>query len=241
MRRLAVTVALCACLGLTACQTTQELSAQRGKNAKKLGQQRKLSIGRLNPDIKVRTTALLQDKNGIAAVVEMKNTGARAQVGVPLAITVTNAQGKALYRNDTAGLEASLVSFPVLEKREDVFWVHNQVTVAGKPAGVTARVGTSKGAAPAQVPTFRISGAKVDRDSDGTYAKATIANASKVAQRNLVVFCVARKGGKIVAAGRAIIESLPPQGAAPTQFTVFFIGDPQGGKLSFSAPATVLR
>ena len=34
---------------------------------------------------------------------------------------------------------------------------------------------------------------------------------------------------------------LPPAGAKPTQFTVFFIGNPKGAKLSFSAPPTVLE
>jgi len=102
-------------------------------------------------------------------------------------------------------------------------------------------VGAAKGKVPAQVPKFAISGVSLGSDSDGLYAKGTIVNRSKIAQRRLTIFCVARKGGKIVAAGRAILDALAPAGAKPTRFTVFFIGNPKGAKLSFSAPPTVLE
>ena len=62
-----------------------------------------------------------------------------------------------------------------------------------------------------------------------------------MAQKRLTIFCVARKGAKVVAAGRGILDVLPPAGAKPTRFTVFFIGNPKGAKLSFSAPPTVLE
>ena len=40
------------------------------------------------------------------------------------------------------------------------------------------------------------------------------------------------KGAKVVAAGRGILDVLPPAGAKPTPFTVFFIGNPKGAKLT---------
>jgi hypothetical protein len=228
-------------VALSACQTTQELSAQRAKTAKKLVNQKGLTVSRENPNIAVGATAVLQDKNGIAAVVELRNTGKAAQAGLPVSIAVTDAAGKPLYRNDVAGLEDSLVSMPLLTEGEDAFWVNNQVSATGKPAKVQARIGAAKGKVPAQVPRFAISSVTLDSDSDGVFAKGTIVNRSKVAQRRLTIFCVARKGGKIVAAGRAILDALAPAGAKPTRFTVFFIGNPKGAKLSFSAPPTVLE
>ena len=48
-------------------------------------------------------------------------------------------------------------------------------------------------------------------------------------------------GPAVVAAGRGILDALPPAGAKPTRFTIFFIGNPKGAKLSFSAPPTVLE
>jgi hypothetical protein len=239
--RCALLVAILAVLGLSACQTTQELSAQRAKTAKKLVNQKGLRVSRENPDIAVGTTAVLQDKNGIAAVVELRNTGKAAQAKLPVSIAVTDAAGKALYRNDIAGLEDALVQMPLLTKGEDAFWVNNQITAVGRPAKVQAKVGASKGKVPAQVPRFAISNVALGSDTDGVYATGRITNDSKVAQKRLTIFCVARKRSKIVAAGRAILDALPPAGAKPTKFTVFFIGNPKGAKLSFSAPPTVLE
>ena len=241
MIRAAAAPLLVAALALSACQTTQELSAQRAKEAKKLVNQKGLTVSRENPDIAIGVTSVIQDKNGIAAVVELRNTGKVAQAGLPVSIAVTDAAGKPLYRNDVAGLEDSLVSMPLLTKGEDAFWVNNQITAAGKPAKVQARVGAAKGKVPAQPPSFTISKVALQSDSGSVFAKGSIVNRSKVAQKRLTIFCVARKGAKVVAAGRGILDVLPPAGAKPTQFTVFFIGNPKGAKLSFSAPPTVLE
>lgn len=228
-------------LGLTACQTTQELSAQRSKQAKKLVNQKGLTVTRENPNVAIGTTTVIQDANGTAAVVELRNTGPAAQARLPVSIAVTDAHGKALYRNNVAGLEDSLVSMALLNKGEDAFWVNNQVTATGKATKVQVKVGAAKGKAPTEPPTFAIAGVHLHPDPAGTFAKGTIVNRSKVAQKRLTIFCVARKGGKIVAAGRATVDALPPAGAKPTNFTVFFIGNPKGAKLSFAAPPTVLE
>jgi hypothetical protein len=76
----------------------------------------------------------------------------------------------------------------------------------------------------------------------GAYAKGTIANRSSVAQKRIVITCVARDGGRVVAAGRAVIDRLEPAASLkkPTTFTVFFIGDPRQARLDCSAPPTVL-
>ena len=105
---------------------------------------------------------------------------------------MTDAAGKPLYRNDVAGLEDALVQMPLLTKGEDAFWVNNQINAAGKPAKVQAKVGAAKGKVPAQVPRFRISGVTLGSDTDGVYATGGIANESKVAQKRLTIFCVAR-------------------------------------------------
>jgi hypothetical protein len=59
-----------------------------------------------------------------------------------------------------------------------------------------------------------------------------------VTQLELVVYAVARRGGRIAAAGRAIVPQAPA--GASTPFQVFFIGDPKGAQLSLTAPPTTL-
>jgi hypothetical protein len=230
-----------AALGLSACQTTQELSAERAKTAKKLVSQKGLTVAKENPNVAVGATAVIKDKNGIAAVVELRNTGHEAQADLPVSIAITDKAGKQVYKNDVAGLEDSLVSMSLLTRGEDAYWVNNQITATGTPAKVQAKVGAAKRKVPAEVPRFAISGVALGSDTDGVYVKGTIVNRSKIAQKRLTIFCVARRGGRIVAAGRAILDSLGPAGAKPTRFTVFFIGNPKGARLSFSAPPTVLE
>jgi hypothetical protein len=241
MRAGALLLVAAAAVALSACQTTQELSAQRAKVAKKLVAEKGLSIGKANPDVAVRTTAVLQDANGTAVVVELRNKGKDAQAKLPVAISVTDSKGKSLYSNNLAGLEDSLVSMALLDRGQDAFWVNNQVTATGKPAKVKATVGMADGKLPAKIPSLEISGVRLSSDAGSATAKGTIANKSAIAQKRVTISCVARRGSRIVAAGRAIVDRIPPSGAKPTPFTVFFIGNPKGAKLVFSAPPTVLE
>jgi hypothetical protein len=70
-----------------------------------------------------------------------------------------------------------------------------------------------------------------------------VRNDSQIQQIKLTIYCVAIKGGRVVAAGRANVPILPPAAKAgkPTHFAIFFIGDPRGAQLVLSAPPTVLR
>ena len=67
-------------------------------------------------------------------------------------------------------------------------------------------------------------------------AEGSVLNHSSVAQAELVVNAVARRSGRIVAAGSAILASLPAGGSAA--FQAFLIGDPKGALLTVTAPAT---
>jgi hypothetical protein len=235
----ATSVALSGCLGV---ETTPEKSAKRAKLAgRRIAEQKGVVVGRANASIKVEQTALVQDANGVAAVVHLKNTGT-TQASLPVGITVADAKGKKLYANDVPGLDPSLTSLPVLGAGKEADWVDNQILIAGKASAIDAKVGAGKGKAPTALPEITLSDIAHGRDADGFYAKGTVRNASPVAQKRLVITCVARDGGKVLAAGRAVIDRLLPAAALkkPTTFTVFFIGDPKRSKLDCSAPPTVL-
>jgi hypothetical protein len=70
------------------------------------------------------------------------------------------------------------------------------------------------------------------------YVTGRALNHSDLLQRRMPIFCVARRGDEVVAAGRAILEKLKPD--KPTRFTVFFIGDPRGARLTLTPTPTVL-
>jgi ribosomal protein S11 len=235
-----VALSLSGCLGV---ETTPEKSAKAAAKAKSaVTSQKGLEIGAVNAQVKVEDAALVQDPNGVAAIVRLKNTGS-TQVTLPIALTVSDATGKKLYANDAPGLDPSLTSVAVLKAGEEADWVNNQILVSGKAAKAVAQVGRAKGkAASGALPKIAIEGVTHDRDEDGFFAQGTLKNESSVSQKRLVVTCVARDGGKVIAAGRAVVDKLDPFATTkkPTKFNVYFIGDPKSAKLDCSAPPTVL-
>lgn len=101
---------------------------------------------------------------------------------------------------------------------------------------VSARVGEARARA-RRVPALPVSGLhQIEDPANGVGASGTVTNDSAVAQRSLVVFVLASRGGTPVAAGRAVLPELAPRSSRG--FTVFFIGDPGGAQLRASAPAT---
>ena len=192
--------------------------------------------------MRVLERALVTDANGTAAAVVLRNTGAQALADVPIAIAVRTAKRKVLWRNDAPGLEPGLTHAALLAPGQTVTWVNDQIQPApGKPAAVKARIG---GGDPvpsgAQGVHIDVSAAHLEGDpASGVTAVARATNASSLPQKDLVIAAVARRGGRIVAAGRAIVPQLKAHGHE--QFQVFFIGDPRGAELSFDAQPSTLR
>jgi hypothetical protein len=89
------------------------------------------------------------------------------------------------------------------------------------------------------VPEIAVAGVHLVEDpTNGVGAAGTVSNRSAVAQSSLVIFGVARRAGKLVAAGRAVIPELGAHAQLP--FQLFFVGDPRGAQLQVSAPASAV-
>jgi hypothetical protein len=153
---------------------------------------------------------------------------------------VRDAHGKVLWRNDAPGLEAGLTHIALIAPGQTVTWVNDQVqAVGGKPASVAAIIGAGK-PAPAGATGVRVTVGAATLEGDpvsGVTAGGQVVNGSAINQPNLVVDAVARSGGKIVAAGRAIVPLLKAHGHE--RFQAYFIGNPRGAQLQLAAqPAT---
>jgi hypothetical protein len=228
-----------AALLFAACESTQDKSARLAKQATGLKEQRGLVIKRVSKSVKVVRTAVLNDKNGTAVVVELRNRSRHALAKVPVAIDVRNGE-RSVFRNDDPGLEPALVGVSVLKPGQDLLWVNDQVLATGKGKRVKAKVGVQRAPGPKRLPKIVIKPPHLEVDpTSGVLAVGKIENRSKIAQRNIVVFAVARKGKRIVAAGRGAIERLKPRDDATYQ--VFFIGDPRGARLTLAAPPTTFK
>jgi hypothetical protein len=179
---------------------------------------------------------VLRSSEGAVAVIELRNLSDRTLRSVPLAITVTDARGATVYQNTAAGLEAALVSVPSLAPHGSFAWVDDQLPASGSATAVSARVGESPALA-GTVPQIAVAGMHLIEDpTNGVGAAGIVENRSPVTQTKLVIFGVARRAGKIVAAGRAVLPELAAGSQMP--FQIFFVGDPRGAQLQVSAPAS---
>jgi hypothetical protein len=170
--------------------------------------------------------------------VTLRNVSPRALRAIPIAITVTGAGGARLSANDAPGLEAALVSVSSLPAHTELAWVDDQVPANGAPMSVKARVGQAP-PRPGALPQLAVAGLHpIEDPSNGAGAAGSVRNGSRLSQRNLVVFVVARRAGRVVAAGRAVLPGVPAGGSAP--FQAFLIGDARGASLPARAPAPTL-
>lgn len=228
-------LAMCS-LALSGCETTAEKSARLEKAAKRVAQaqQKGLSITRASRIIEVSQTAAVAGSEGSAAVVTLRNNSPAAQRAVPIAITLKNVRGTSVYTNDTPGLAPTLTSIALIPGHGVLEWVDDQITAKGESVQAKIGEGSSLDAPP---PKLVVQGAHLaDDPGGGTDAEGTVVNRSDIAQSELVIYAVARRGGRVVAAGRAVLESLAARASAP--FQVFFVGDPKGASLELSVPAT---
>ncbi len=236
-RRTLAIAAIGLALVIGGCQSTQDKSAELAKQGGVSVTEKGLEIAKRSREVKVARKAVLDDPNGIAAIVELRNTGKRTLVNVPIAIDVL-AKGKKVFSNDAPGLERSLVSVAVLEPGESLAWVNDQVFAAGPK--LKAVVGATSERAPAKLPEIDVSPPKLGGDpTSGIAVEGRVANRSEVLQRKLVIYAVARRGGRIVAAGRGQIERLKPGASAGYQ--IFFIGNPEGAQVELAAPPTTFQ
>jgi hypothetical protein len=226
-------------VSLSGCETTAEKSAKLEKAAKRVApaQQQGLSIAHESSIVKVQSATLVHGAEGTAAVLTLHNSSAKAIREVPISISLRDAHGATVYTNSTPGLAKTLTSLALLPARGDGVWIDDQIPGTSAKS-LTTKIGdgaTVSGTAP----RLTIGEAQLAKDPSGAATvEGTIANHSNAEQSELVVYALARKGGRVVAAGRAVLASLAPGASAP--FQAFFVGAPAGARLQLSAPPTAI-
>jgi hypothetical protein len=223
---------------LCGCQSTQERSAELRRAAKHDALTTQgVSVSKENPSVRVLRSTIVRSSSGTAVVVALRNTSSHALENAPIEVTLRDGHGSALYQNNGSGLEPSLTSVSLLEPGQETIWIDDQVTASGTPASATALVGEATTTS-TSIPELSIAGTHLSTEAG---AEATLSggvtNHSQTAQQNLVVYAVARRVGKIVAAGRAVLPEVPAAGTN-VSFQIYFVGDPSGAQIQTSAPAT---
>jgi hypothetical protein len=223
---------------LCGCESTQERSTQLARQAKhELLASHGASVTKESPSVRVLQSTVIHSGSATAVVVALRNTSTHTLENAPIEVTVRDAHGSVLYQNNASGLEPSLTTVSLLLPGQETIWVDDQVTASGSPASASALAGEGTQAS-GGIPQLSISGTHQSAEAG---AEATlsgnVANHSQTAQQSLVVYAVARRGVKIVAAGRAVLPEVPAA-ATNVAFQIYFVGDPSGAQIQTSVPAT---
>jgi hypothetical protein len=225
---------------LSACQSTEQESAKISREGQRLlASQGVLQPGAVNRNVRVANMTLLTGGGRTAVAVRLTATSARPQTDVPVIVSVTGPGGKLLYSNDTGGLEASLQRIALLRPGQAAWWVDDQVLASGSPTGVQVRVGRGSAPRSAVLPQIAVSAVKLGQQAGLPTLSGYLVNRSATAEGKVPVFAVALRGARVVAAGRAVAESLPSHAGASAPFQIFLVGNPAGATLQLTAVPTV--
>jgi hypothetical protein len=217
-------------LALAGCESNIDRSAAiAGQGRHLIADKGKLKIGAPNRDVRVQRAVIVRGDGAAAAAVEVRNAGRRAQVNVPILIDVRDGTGTSVYRNDAVGLQPALQRLAVVRSGRTAWWVNDQLLGADTARSVNARIGNAR--AIARPPHIEARDLHIDSDSNGPYLTGAIVSRLERPQRNLPVFAVALRGGRVVAAGRALVPKVVAHARKPVHFRLLFVGNPRGARI----------
>jgi hypothetical protein len=225
---------------LSACESTQQESEKIGREGKQpTAGGGSLKLGAVNHGVRVSDVTLLSSAGRTAVAAKLTGTATCPQLDLPVLVEVTGAHGKVSYSNETGGLEASLQRMALLRPGQGEWWVDDQVLASQSAVGVKLRVGTGStpraGSAPA---TLSTTAPDVTEQGGLSVVSADLVNHSAKAQGKVPVFAVAVRGGRVVAAGRAVVGVLPGHPGASVPFQIFLVGNATGASIELTAVPT---
>src|SRR5262249_56349065 len=111
-------------------------------------------LGLSKPDkvLKVTGTSLLQDQNGDAVVVVVKNESKQTIVNSPILVDLRDAKGKSIYKNNTPGLDPSLNHLSLIQPGQSFTWVNDQIQPNGIPKSANVTTGPPEASPPNSLP-----------------------------------------------------------------------------------------
>jgi hypothetical protein len=230
----ALVVVGCGALAVTAsaCESTEDESAKIGRQAGAAEVASSLKLGAINRGVRVSDVTTLSGGGRKAVAMKLTVTSSRAQSEVPLLVQAKAKDGKVVYSNAT-GAEPLLQRVTLLAGRKSIWWVDDEVLTSQTPASAKVTVGTGKRATGGARAAALSAKATATQTQSGSLS-GELTNRTGKAQSTVPVFAVALRGGKVVAAGRSVVASLPAHGA-PATFDIPLVGDASGAKIELTA------
>lgn len=233
--RRALVVVGCSALAATAsaCESTQSQSAKIARAGGAAEVASTLHLGAANRDVRASDVTLLSGGGRQAVAVKLTSTSSRVQREVPLLVKVTGAGGKVVYSN-ASGAEALLSHVTLLRAHSSAWWIDDEVLATGAASAAKVSVGTGRAQPDARTAALTARATHVSVQGTTTTVNGVVGNHGAQARSSVPVFAVAVRGGKAVAAGRAVVALVPAHSSAVT-FDVPLIGDATGAKIELTA------
>ncbi len=234
-RSLLAVVAILVLVGSTGCESTFDKAARIRAEQGTIAAVEAVDILQTE-GITAEMLAIIPSADGLmaAVVVEVTSTGP-GLLWAPIEVRLLDAAGAEVGTNNIPGADPTLIHLPSLAEGESVLYVNDQIAVTGVP--VTAEITVAGTPTTAQLlPGLAVTQPIVTEDpSFGTTWTATVTNATKVRQEQVIVQAILRDGTTITSAGIALVKQLEPGDSAEVQG--FFVGSGKG-VLEVFAPAS---
>jgi hypothetical protein len=218
---------------LSGCATTQDANKRASIQADRtLASRKALELRGTDRNVQVVSTTVLNGKDGSAVVAVLRNRGDQPVNDLPIEVgpeggDPVNARPNVPYFQSHA---------PAIAPGDQATWVY----VSKEPLGSNrafVRVGADP--TPPLATADHVSELETGGKVDGSSVQAKVTNDSGVPQYDLDVYAVARKGGRLVAAGRANLLHLGVTNSA--HLTLPVIGDVKGAQVQIFAPQTLFQ
>jgi hypothetical protein len=227
-------------VGLTGCVTTQQEAARLQINSARIrASQVPLRLAGHNSHVEVISVRLitLHSVPRSAVVVRLHNRAAGTVSDLPLLVGVSlpNGHRVSLNRETADYFQNHVPAIGPDATLTFVLTVHRRLPARAAPFAALGGAASVAISVPRQLPSLRVTGA---REIHGR-ATLTVRNLSSIPQFQLPVYAVARRGGRSVAAGQALVNEL--DSGASTRLRVPLIGNSAGATLSLQSPPTILK
>lgn len=232
----ALVVVGCGVLAVTAsaCESTESESAKIAREGGAAEVASSLKLGAIDRGVRVSDVTPLSSGGRKAIAVKLTQGSSRTQREVPVLVQELGAGGKVVYSNAT-GAEPLLQHVTLLPARKSIWWVDDEVLTNQSASAVQVTVGTGRRVASrTRAGALAATSTGVTGQAGSNSVGGELANHTGKAQSGVPVFAVALRGSRIVAAGRAVVASLPAHGA-PASFDIPLVGDATGAKIELTA------
>jgi hypothetical protein len=196
-----------------------------------------LHVGSFKGLVHTRYLSLLTGGNRRAVVVRLVQIK-RLQINVPILIHLFGGMNTLVYSNGSAGLDPTIQHISLLQPGHDLWWVDDQIPASWPVAEVTLKVGTGPSTDPRSLPNLTTAGVKLEQRAKLNIVHGSVVNHSTRPAHNVVVSAVVLLDKRVVAAGRAVVQELPPR-PARASFHIALVGKPQGGRVELSVTPTL--